>query len=545
MARSLPPQVSVMATSPAEDQGLESLLFGDVPEDDGGELPPHAGTLFDPGETEVDGPAVVQAAAPAAESTSARAQTSLGLPAADTFAPVAPHKGTSLGLPNPVLFAAEQVAQAAQAGPQPTGAAAAFALDLDDEDDIEGAGEDQTTIFRSDPPLDLSVPDALLPPPGEVSQPASAAFNAANVAKLPPRDESGDDHTQPVRELQSSVRPAEDDSPRKRYLGLGLAAAAALLLGVGGRALLRGGKESAEATAPGSGEDAPQEVGSAPSAELTPSKSATEQIPMAAPQLADIDGPDNGADAPAAAATVAPAGAAPDAMVAPTAIAQAEVPAPGEPPAKTGAPVTVTALSTSTPVSVGGEIRPVTTSPLAPSTDSRALEDSGERPTGQRQGARISAAKPSTEAPSTDGSARAARRKKAEKTPPSATPAAGNQQQQAAWTEARDEARGHYAARRYQKAAEAYERATRLDPRNPGTFAGLGAARLQLQNAKGAVEAYQQAVQLSPDTPGFHAALGRAYVAAGDEGRARASYKRAQALDPDNANIAKALAELD
>ncbi|MFM2419559.1 MAG: hypothetical protein RL385_4282, partial [Pseudomonadota bacterium] len=179
MARSLPLQVSVMATSPAEDQGLESLLFGDVPEDNGEELPPHAGTLFDPGATAVEEPAVVQAAAPVAEPTSAPAQTSLGLPAPDTFAPVAPHKATSLGLPNPVHFAAEQLAQAAQASPQPTGAAAAFALDLDDEDDLEGEGEDQTTIFRSDPPLDLSVPGAIVPPPGQASLPASAAFNAA------------------------------------------------------------------------------------------------------------------------------------------------------------------------------------------------------------------------------------------------------------------------------------------------------------------------------------------------------------------------------
>jgi len=547
VARSLPPQVSVMATTPSDDQGLESLLFGDVLEDES-ELSAHAGTLFDPNAAVLAQPPAAQELPlePAPAPAVLPAQTTLGLPPADAFAPVAPHKATSLGLPNPVVFGAEQVAQAAQDHPVPTGVAAAFAVDEDAEasaeDELEADGQDKTTIFRSDPSLDLGMSDAIRPPPAEPLAAVAPPFNAANVAKLPPRDESGDDHTQPVRELQSSVRPADGDSQRKRYLGLGLAVAAALLLGVGGRALFRGGSESGETTAQSHSEDAPQEVGSAPTAESIPSTAAHEEVPTAAPRLADIDGPDEASDTPSPAAAIAPAGA----SVPTAAAAPADVPASGD-----GAPTVVAAVSATTvtanppAASTAGEIRPVTTSPIVTSADSEPTEASRVRSTEEQRSGRASEAKSSAESSAASSGSRATRRKKAaEQAPATSAPAAVNPQQ-VAWTEARDEARRHYAARQYAKAAEAYERATRLDPQNPGTFAGLGAARLQLQNAKGAVEAYQRAVQLSPDTPGFHAALGRAYVAAGDSARARASYKRGQALDPDNAGIAKALAELD
>jgi serine/threonine protein kinase len=109
---------------------------------------------------------------------------------------------------------------------------------------------------------------------------------------------------------------------------------------------------------------------------------------------------------------------------------------------------------------------------------------------------------------------------------------------------ARDEARNAYAAKKYKDAAAAYERAAKYDPKHPGTFAGLGAARLQLGENKAAVQAYQRAVQLSPETSGFHAALGRAYLALGDKGKALAAYKKALATDPKNEAAKTAIKQL-
>ena len=114
----------------------------------------------------------------------------------------------------------------------------------------------------------------------------------------------------------------------------------------------------------------------------------------------------------------------------------------------------------------------------------------------------------------------------------------------AKWAEARDQARAHYAAKRYKQAAQAYERASTFDPTNAGTFAGLGAARLQAGDAKGAVAAYQRAIQLSPSSAGFHVALGRAYVSAGDKAKAKASYKRALSIDPKYESATSSLREL-
>jgi serine/threonine protein kinase len=109
---------------------------------------------------------------------------------------------------------------------------------------------------------------------------------------------------------------------------------------------------------------------------------------------------------------------------------------------------------------------------------------------------------------------------------------------------ARDEARTAYAAKRYKEAAAAYERASKYDPKHAGTFAGLGAARLQQGDNKAAVQAYQRAVALSPETSGFHAALGRALLANGDKAKATAAYKKALALDPRNEAAKVALKQL-
>jgi tetratricopeptide (TPR) repeat protein len=115
---------------------------------------------------------------------------------------------------------------------------------------------------------------------------------------------------------------------------------------------------------------------------------------------------------------------------------------------------------------------------------------------------------------------------------------------EAQFNAAREEARNAYASKNYKAAAAAYEKASKLDPKHPGTFAGLGSARLQLGENKAALAAYQRAVQLSPESSGFHAALGRAYLANGDRNKAVASYKKAIALDPKNEAAKAALAQL-
>lgn len=99
----------------------------------------------------------------------------------------------------------------------------------------------------------------------------------------------------------------------------------------------------------------------------------------------------------------------------------------------------------------------------------------------------------------------------------------------------REAARAHYTAGRFREAAAAYERAAALNPSQAGIFAGLGASRLALNDARGAVVAYEKAVQLQPTSAGFLAALGRAQVAAGNRDRARAAFQRALSIDPNNA----------
>lgn len=140
---------------------------------------------------------------------------------------------------------------------------------------------------------------------------------------------------------------------------------------------------------------------------------------------------------------------------------------------------------------------------------------------------------------------RKAPRARAERKPPArATASKSSGIDEKRWAEARDAARAHYAAKRYKQAAQAYEQAARYNPTHPGTFAGLGAARLAAGDAKGAVQAYKTAIKLSPNTSGFHAALGRAYATAGDKTQARAAYKKALALDPKNTAARDALKQL-
>ncbi len=98
----------------------------------------------------------------------------------------------------------------------------------------------------------------------------------------------------------------------------------------------------------------------------------------------------------------------------------------------------------------------------------------------------------------------------------------------------REAARGHFAAGRYREASAVYERAAALNPSHAGTFAGLGASRLRMNDARGAVVAYEKAVQLQPTSAPFLAALGRAHLGAGNRAGARAAFQRALSLDPNN-----------
>ncbi len=108
----------------------------------------------------------------------------------------------------------------------------------------------------------------------------------------------------------------------------------------------------------------------------------------------------------------------------------------------------------------------------------------------------------------------------------------------------REEARVAFQASRWQEAAAAYERAVAANPRHAGSWAGLGAARSQMGDLRGAVAAYNKAIELSPSTSGFHAALGRVLRQANDRDGAVRAYRRALELNPDNGAAAQALEEL-
>lgn len=125
---------------------------------------------------------------------------------------------------------------------------------------------------------------------------------------------------------------------------------------------------------------------------------------------------------------------------------------------------------------------------------------------------------------------------------PASQPAPVNHGQQ--FDTVREQARAAFAQHRYPQAAAGYLRATQLNPNHAGSFAGLGASRLAMGDARGAVQAYQRAVQLSPQSSGFFAALGRAFAQLGDRPKAAAAYHRALSLDRNNAAAREGLQRL-
>ena len=108
----------------------------------------------------------------------------------------------------------------------------------------------------------------------------------------------------------------------------------------------------------------------------------------------------------------------------------------------------------------------------------------------------------------------------------------------------RNEARAHFQGRRYREAAAAYERLVASEPSNAPAWAGLGASRSAMGDARGAIAAYERAVRLRPQHSGFFAALGRAYMQAGDRNNGVAAYQRAVQLDPNNGAAREALRRL-
>lgn len=128
--------------------------------------------------------------------------------------------------------------------------------------------------------------------------------------------------------------------------------------------------------------------------------------------------------------------------------------------------------------------------------------------------------------------------------PPEPRRAANDEARTDEFNRIRQQALEHFNARRFAQAAAAYERATELNPRHPGSFAGLGASWLALGQHARAVRAYRRAVELSPRTAGYHAALGRAYLEAGDGTRARQAFTRALSLDPNNRTARQGLEAL-
>ena len=108
----------------------------------------------------------------------------------------------------------------------------------------------------------------------------------------------------------------------------------------------------------------------------------------------------------------------------------------------------------------------------------------------------------------------------------------------------RDSARDHFRAGRVREAAIAYQTATTLRPREPGVWAGLGAARLRMGDSAGAIQAYQRAVLLNPRSSGFFTSLGHAYRGAGQSSSAITAYRRALSLNANNSSARQALERL-
>lgn len=256
----------------------------------------------------------------------------------------------------------------------------------------------------------------------------------------------------------------------------------------------------------------PGTTASAPSASAppvsAPSASAPSPVrpPAPAPMVAPPPAP---VVAPAPAPVVAPA---PAPVVAPApspvppaapmvALAPAPVPVPAPVPAPTPQPAAPARATPSRTESSSGGSRPTPTSP-APASPPRIAA-------GIRSGSSSGSSASTSSAPAATAGA-------------------------ATFDGLRQQARAHFAARRYDDAASAYEQAARMRPRDAATWAGLGAARLAGGDARAAMDAYRHALEIDPRNARYHVSMGRALVVAGDRTRARQAFSHALMLDPNN-----------
>jgi serine/threonine protein kinase/tetratricopeptide (TPR) repeat protein len=391
---------------------------------------------------------------------------------------------------------------------------------------------DKTTVT---PPSEL--PDAFDQSadsiPGSPTRPRSLAARARAQASSPPaaasEDQADESDPQALREtLPPWLAGPFNDYRKLAYVG---AAAAALVLGVFGMRAILGHDDDELAAAHAA---PPALAGSAPTVVPVPAvEPAPSVVPLAKPPERESEKPQPPTD------EVAPQAAPPSA-----AEPAAKAPEPSAPEPSTPEPQTVPAV----------EITARSEAEAAPPPPAPAPQPVEARETTETVPAAKSAEKEKPQPRVTRAERLRERRerrerelaeKKAAKAEARAAKGvAANGDRETKWAEARDLARSHYAAKRYKQSAQAYELAAQYDPTNAGTFAGLGAARLQAGEAKGAITAYQRAIQLSPSTAGFHAALGRAYMAVGDRAKAKAAYQRALALDPNNVGAKSALKEI-
>jgi protein O-GlcNAc transferase len=88
---------------------------------------------------------------------------------------------------------------------------------------------------------------------------------------------------------------------------------------------------------------------------------------------------------------------------------------------------------------------------------------------------------------------------------------------------------------RYPEAVEAFQRAIRLQPNAPFAYGGLGTSYHMLRRYQESKEAYQHAIRLKPDFAEAHYGLARTYLMLGDGDGALAEYNVLKTLDPKSA----------
>jgi serine/threonine-protein kinase len=209
-------------------------------------------------------------------------------------------------------------------------------------------------------------------------------------------------------------------------------------------------------------------------------------------------------------------------MPAPTPVGDAPT---ASPPVATPTPA-VAPLEVAEPT-VEPTVEPVVEAAVEPATEATepVAEETAEEPTVEPTEAAEEAeeAAPAEETEPRPG--RRGRRERAARPARAASP----------FDQAREAAREAFQARNFAAAEQAYVRATSINPRHAGSWAGLGAARMQTRNFAGAVQAYQRAVQLQSNNSGYFTMLGHAFRMSGNTAGARQAYQRALAIDPANA----------